>query len=1361
MEGKNRGGTMHIMCIITMLLLQTSVIRLTSARTHPSVVCNSGIASYGRSAAAFASQFLPCSSMTRSSSTIRGQPSSPRHHLSSSPINTSRTRVHPIHYQSKNTQLFVKVDTGINEERSPSPPSIFDDEALQEAYDTLQPHFSFPLDSWQLSAGSALLNNQNVIVCAPTGAGKTVVGEMALRIALERDTKAIYTTPLKALSNQKFGEMRQVFGVDKVGLTTGDVSIRRGSDVTIMTTEVYRNMAWKARTSTMDAEAAVLNKGSDDSVPINSSSLENARSNEKRDEYGDLTKNSIVVLDEFHYMGQKGRGSTWEECVITNPSHTQIVGLSATLPNAHRLAAWMESVTGRKTVLIEAGGQRPVPLRYYFVTKRDFSPLFRDEDAGPGSPHGLLGLRGDGVELTPKKMKKKKLTDGAFGKDNSLFQEIGNGLPLGLDLHPTLQKAAERRLASIDRRIQRIVDRETQDDYDSYSRGSPMSAREQRRAKEQMLKAELRKSVPSVAAMIGRLQDDDLLPAIFFIFSRNGCDNAAQVLCESLKTSAEERAAKKNERPERRNWKGTMLKGKGRGRGRRHTDSNEWDLNVDELAMIQDEDGRNFRADLLDQLLSDDYDSPNKQRIPLGVEDEEFLSDENLRQYSDLGLLTFVQTKEVAYRVLTFNTENPEIAFSDAWVERLLLGVGSHHAGILPAHKAFIETLFRLELMKVVFATETLAAGINMPARTTVVCSMAKRGDNGMDLLETSNLLQMAGRAGRRGMDTQGACVIAATPFEGPEEAIKILTDEIKPVVSQFAPSYALAINLIERGSGMLDVAKSMVQKSFGVWESQQREKDLASAMRVLDAYDTEASPQEQFLNALQLTLEKELSEARAGTSPTGTSQSKISKLEALVDVLADGKKLKKVSKKYSGSASLLDLEQSTLQYLEQELRTMESANAELDLPVEFVDEDTKAMMSEIRRQRQRVMKGETEVNSNILSAMAKVATNRMKDGADGAEILRKALAAARTIDGEYSLFPDGAPLEPGELNEYIKQSSKKNRAPMLDLTTSTSSDDYEDDSWSQMLALTTVLEAYGCLVPLQSDAYVGGHDNQQYEVTSGGTHVGSLGIDNSLWQVCALGGAWDVAYKSVELDKFRDAIADFELDNEESHDEESDSDNDSIPKPQQEAETLTSYLLKLSSSEMAGYVSTLVIDSPRQSDSALLSFQKLSNNQQRAVQGALLSLERLVEVQRRLSLDDSIGRVQLELCACDVVTAWASGASWKEVLEMSGSAPGDLVRTLSRALDALRQIANLPFVPARGFEGDGVTVRLEANGVHPRIRALCRAAANDMDRYPVKDDLPFAVDAEDEEESESDDAEQEEGDVAENDEEEEVGGAI
>jgi superfamily II RNA helicase len=111
------------------------------------------------------------------------------------------------------------------------------------------------------------------------------------------------------------------------------------------------------------------------------------------------------------------------------------------------------------------------------------------------------------------------------------------------------------------------------------------------------------------------------------------------------------------------------------------------------------------------------------------------------------------------------------------------------------------------------------------------------------------------------------------------------------------------------------------------------------------------------------------------------------------------------------------------------------------------------------------------------------------------------------------------------------------------------------------------------------------------------------------------------------------------------------------------------------------------------------------------------------------------------------VVTAWASGASWNDVLEMSGAAPGDLVRTLSRALDALKQIANLPYIPARGLDG---AVQFEACGVHPRIRSLCKEAANEMDRYPVKDDLPFQ-----EENEEQDDASEEESEM---DEEIEVG---
>ena len=357
-----------------------------------------------------------------------------------------------------------------------------------------------------------------------------------------------------------------------------------------------------------------------------------------------------------------------------------------------------------------------------------------------------MGLRGDVLDIKPKKLKKAGFNKKGSGVDS-------NGMPRGLGLNPTLQSAAEKRLASIDRRIQRIIQRES---YDSDGYGGGISAREQRKIKENMLKAELRKSVPSIATLLRQLSRKDLLPAIFFIFSRKGCDNAAEILCETLKAKAEEKASGKMQAGERTNRKGMIMKGKGRGRGRRHATNNEYDLNEDELAMIQDDNGRNFRADLLDQLLSDDYDDSATRDVAVGVDDDSFLSEKNIQYYADIGLLSIDETREVASRVLSFNTENPEIAFDDKTVEQLICGIGSHHAGILPAHKAFVETLFRLELMKAVFATETLAAGINMPARTTVICSMAKRGDLGMALLETHNMLQMAGRAGRRGMDVEG-----------------------------------------------------------------------------------------------------------------------------------------------------------------------------------------------------------------------------------------------------------------------------------------------------------------------------------------------------------------------------------------------------------------------------------------------------------------------------------------------------------------------------------------------------------------------------------------------------------------------------
>jgi hypothetical protein len=384
-------------------------------------------------------------------------------------------------------------------------------------------------------------------------------------------------------------------------------------------------------------------------------------------------------------------------------------------------------------------------------------------------------------------------------------------------------------------------------------------------------------------------------------------------------------------------------------------------------------------------------------------------------------------------------------------------------------------------------------------------------------------------------------------------------------------------------------------------------------------------------------------------------------------------------------------------------------------------------LMAEIKTQRQRVIKGEREVNKSIISSMAKVANNRIE--AD--EALAKALQTTR-LHGEDSTFPVGSPLGPGELNTYIKKSSKsKNvRRPLLDRTTSAPSEENGGETFDQMLALIKVLEAYGCVIPNSE----GSPESVKYNITDGGRHAGSLRVDNSLWLLCALAGAWDVAYESSELDKFREAFSDFE---EDGSDEDSDeTESSDIPKPQLEVESLTIHLCQLSPSEMAGYVSSLVVDAPRRSDSALESFQKLTHSQQRVVQGALLSLERLVEVQRKVGLDDTMAKCQLELSSCDVVTAWASGCSWNEALSISGAAPGDLVRTLSRALDALRQIGNLEYLPARALDG---TVRLEASGIHPKIRSLCREAAAEMDRYPVKDILPFEVEDDDIEDDDSD----------------------
>jgi len=477
--------------------------------------------------------------------------------------------------------------------------------------------FPFALDDFQHEAIAALNADKSVVVCAPTGSGKTLVGEYAIYRAMAHGKRVFYTTPLKALSNQKLRDFREQFGQDHVGLLTGDLSINRDAPIVVMTTEIFRNMLYGTR------------------IGETGTSLQQVEA---------------VVLDECHYMNDRQRGTVWEESIIYCPPDIQLLALSATVDNSGQLTDWLQQVHG-PTALIYSDF-RPVPLEFHYCTSKRLVPLL----------------------------------------DNSQKK-----------INPQLKKQ---------RQPQRHMGR----------RGGGRV---------------------SLSFVVRQLQERDMLPAIYFIFSRRGCDKA-----------------------------------------------------VDEVSGLS--------------LVSDD------------------------------------ETKALKVRIDQFLAENPEAARAGQ-VGPLYRGIAAHHAGILPLWKGLVEELFQAGLIKVVFATETLAAGINMPARTTVIASLSKRTDNGHRLLTSSEFLQMAGRAGRRGMDLQGHVVTVESPFEGSREAVHLATSGADPLVSQFTPSYGMVLNLLQTHS--LEEAKNLVERSFGQYlatlhlapqqaEIQRLEQAIAHHQAQLDTID-------------------------------------------------------------------------------------------------------------------------------------------------------------------------------------------------------------------------------------------------------------------------------------------------------------------------------------------------------------------------------------------------------------------------------------------------------------------------------------------------------------------------------------------
>lgn len=463
-------------------------------------------------------------------------------------------------------------------------------------------------DQFQLEAIEAIDDGESVLVAAPTGAGKTLVAEHAIERALAQGRRAFYTTPIKALSNQKFRDFSARWGAARVGLLTGDNSHNGSADVVVMTTEVLRNMIYVASSN--------------------------------------LVGLGVVVMDEVHYLADPQRGPTWEEVIIHAPAGAQFVGLSATVSNSDQLGDWIRALRGPTRTVIEH--ERPVELR----------PLYLVADRSAPEDH-LLPL----------------LVDGRPNPEGTRFDPQG---PTGRRKSPGGSPGGQRR------------------------RRGPYGT-------------------PRKVETVQRLDDEGLLPAIWFIFSRNGCDEAMAACRDAglRLTDADERA--------------TI-----RSIVERHTQG----LNADDL------------------------------------------------------------------RVLRY----------DRTLAAMEAGIAAHHAGMVPALKEAVEEAFVLGLIKVVFATETLALGINMPARTVVIDKLTKFTGDGHDFLTPAQFTQLTGRAGRRGIDELGYAVVAWSPFVTFDQAANLAASRDYPLRSAFHPTYNMVANLVSRYDR--DQALGVLQRSFAQFQT-------------------------------------------------------------------------------------------------------------------------------------------------------------------------------------------------------------------------------------------------------------------------------------------------------------------------------------------------------------------------------------------------------------------------------------------------------------------------------------------------------------------------------------------------------------
>ncbi|HET6562842.1 MAG TPA: DEAD/DEAH box helicase [Marmoricola sp.] len=482
--------------------------------------------------------------------------------------------------------------------------------------------YDFPLDDFQVRACEAVEAGDGVLVAAPTGSGKTIVGEFAVHLALHQRRKCFYTTPIKALSNQKFNDLVRRYGPDQVGLLTGDNTVNGEAPIVVMTTEVLRNMLYAGSPT--------------------------------------LSGLGFVVMDEVHYLADRMRGAVWEEVIIHLPESVAVVSLSATVSNAEEFGEWLGTVRGSTTTIVEE--KRPVPLYQHVMVGRRLMDLFADR----------TGFAGPDSEVNPRLLEVSRRDDRPRTSDRQRGRGGGRRTP---------------------------------------PRGG----------------------LPTRFEVVDKLDEGALLPAIYFIFSRVGCDAAVQqCLAMNLRLTTPQEA-------------------------------NEIRAFVEErCAHIPD-------ADL----------------FVLGYHD---------------------------------------------FLEGLTRGVAAHHAGMLPTFKECVEELFAVGRCRVVFATETLALGINMPARSVVIEKLVKwNGETHADITP-GEYTQLTGRAGRRGIDVEGHGVVLWSTGMNPKAVAGLASTRTYPLRSSFRPSYNMAVNLVQQVGR--DTARRLLESSFAQFQADRAVVGLARELR-------------------------------------------------------------------------------------------------------------------------------------------------------------------------------------------------------------------------------------------------------------------------------------------------------------------------------------------------------------------------------------------------------------------------------------------------------------------------------------------------------------------------------------------------